>query len=290
GVTGYYRHLVQHLGPDQPFYGLQARGLEEHAGLRHPSIEEMASEYVDAVRSVQPQGPYLLGGASYGGWIAYEMAQQLARKKEQVALLALFDTGAPKSLAKDGPATVEEPPPDAASQSYGMAQAMAAIAGKELRLSLDELQGLALEEVLALVLERVREAGLADETIDVPWVLRYRQSFNDRIRAGARYRARPYLGRIVLFRTRPDPAEPPSEVQDVLAGWKPLSLTGVEARWVPGSHETMFLEPHVSQLAASLAACIQESSRIFVRYGSPEHRRPAPELPAEQSRRRSAKP
>jgi phthiocerol/phenolphthiocerol synthesis type-I polyketide synthase E len=86
-----YRDLSQNLGSDQPFYGLQCPGLD---GSRTPltRIEEMAQLYVKEIRTVQPYGPYLLGGYCMGGTIAYEMAQQLRAQGEQVALLALFDT------------------------------------------------------------------------------------------------------------------------------------------------------------------------------------------------------
>jgi thioesterase domain-containing protein/acyl carrier protein len=262
GVTGYYRHLVRHLGPDQPFYGLQARGLEEQAGLQHPTIEEMAAEYIDALRSVQPHGPYLLGGASFGGMIAFEMAQQLTGQGESIALLALLDAEPPRAFEEGSQADEEEEPePDVALQSYHMAKAMALIAGKELRLTLEELQVLPPEEALALVLERAREAGLADETIDLPWLLRYRQSFNARIRSGDRYRARPYPGRLSLFLTTgSDAAEPPAGVDRSL-GWRALAPEGVEAHWVPGSHDGMLLEPHVVHLAEALAASIDRVMR-----------------------------
>src|SRR5260370_26293793 len=86
-----YRDLSQNLGPDQPFYGLQSPGLD---GSRPPltRIEEMAALYVKEIRTVQPYGPYFLGGYCMGGTIAYEMAQQLRAQGEQVGLLALVDT------------------------------------------------------------------------------------------------------------------------------------------------------------------------------------------------------
>ncbi len=86
-----YRALSRHLGPDQPFYGLQAQGLDgERPCLTR--VEEMAALYVREIRKVQPHGPYLLGGYCLGGTIALEMAQQLRKEGESVALLALFDT------------------------------------------------------------------------------------------------------------------------------------------------------------------------------------------------------
>ncbi len=86
-----YRKLSQYLGVDQPFYGLQAQGLD--GGARPlESIEEMAALYVKEIRKVQPRGPYLLGGYCMGGTIAYEVARQLQSSGEAVALLALCDT------------------------------------------------------------------------------------------------------------------------------------------------------------------------------------------------------
>jgi len=86
-----YRELSNHLGEDQPFYGLQSQGLD---GNSEPltRIEDMAAAYVREMRRIQPQGPYYLGGYCLGGTIAYEVAQQLRARGEEVALLAMFDT------------------------------------------------------------------------------------------------------------------------------------------------------------------------------------------------------
>ena len=86
-----YRNLSRHLGPDQPFYGLQARGLD---GSCPPltRIEDMAALYIKEIRRAQPHGPYFLGGYCMGGTIAFEVAQQLQAAGERIALLALFDT------------------------------------------------------------------------------------------------------------------------------------------------------------------------------------------------------
>jgi non-ribosomal peptide synthetase component F/thioesterase domain-containing protein len=86
-----YRALSRHLGESQPFYGLQFPGLDGERPLL-ARIEDMATLYVQEIRAIQPRGPYYLGGYCLGGTIALEMAQQLTRKGEEVALLALFDT------------------------------------------------------------------------------------------------------------------------------------------------------------------------------------------------------
>src|SRR6202046_1048263 len=86
-----YRELSKLLGDDQPFYGLQAQGLD---GSAPPltKIEDMAALYVKEIRRERPAGPYLLGGYCLGGTIAYEVAQQLRAQGQEVTLLALFDT------------------------------------------------------------------------------------------------------------------------------------------------------------------------------------------------------
>ena len=88
-----YQGLARHLGP-RPVYGLQAPGLEK-AEIPCSRLEELAAHHLEAVRRVQPSGPYLLGGFSMGGAIAYEMARQIVLAGERVGLLALMDTYAP---------------------------------------------------------------------------------------------------------------------------------------------------------------------------------------------------
>ena len=87
----FYDQLARCLGPEQPLYGLQAEGLDG-GPIEHTSIPAMAAYYLQEVRKVQPQGPYFFGGYSFGGFVAFEMAQQLHEAGEIVALVVLFDT------------------------------------------------------------------------------------------------------------------------------------------------------------------------------------------------------
>jgi phthiocerol/phenolphthiocerol synthesis type-I polyketide synthase E len=91
GTVLMYRDLSRHLGTDQPFYGLQSQALD---GSSPPltTIEEMANLYAREIRKAQPHGPYFIGGYCMGGTVAFEVARQLQRDGETVALLALFDT------------------------------------------------------------------------------------------------------------------------------------------------------------------------------------------------------
>ena len=92
-----YRDVALNLGTDQPVYGLQARGLDGNQPV-HLSFESIAADYIREIQTVQPEGPYMLGGLSNGGNIALEMAQQLRKQGQEVILLALFDTYGPNAI------------------------------------------------------------------------------------------------------------------------------------------------------------------------------------------------
>ncbi|MCP4659450.1 MAG: non-ribosomal peptide synthetase, partial [bacterium] len=100
-----YARLARHLGSGQPVYGLQTPELGQHqARLRE--IAGMAELYLEAVRAVEPAGPYRLGGWSMGGVVAFEMARQLAAEGEEIELLALIDSFVPHSDEADDEALV----------------------------------------------------------------------------------------------------------------------------------------------------------------------------------------
>lgn len=106
GTVFSYVELAQSLGPDQPFYALQARGLDSRSEP-FADLEEMAAEYVRAIRTVQPAGPYRLGGWSFGGAVAFEMARQLRAAGARVDLLALLDSWSPSLSAAVAPTEAE---------------------------------------------------------------------------------------------------------------------------------------------------------------------------------------
>ncbi|MER7169832.1 amino acid adenylation domain-containing protein [Streptomyces mesophilus] len=91
GMSWCYSGLLSRLGPDQPVYGLQARGLVDPDEQLPTTMEEMAADYADLIRSVQPQGPYRLIGWSVGGVLAHTVAVRLQEAGEEVDLLALLD-------------------------------------------------------------------------------------------------------------------------------------------------------------------------------------------------------
>ncbi len=110
GITGdllWFGDLARQLAPNQPFYGLESPAL--HSSHQPPSdIRGLAAQYLALIRTKQPVGPYYLGGASFGGIVAYEMAQQLEVQGEKVALLAVFDHEPPNVRATNGQPAIAE--------------------------------------------------------------------------------------------------------------------------------------------------------------------------------------
>ncbi|NJL52309.1 MAG: non-ribosomal peptide synthetase, partial [Hydrococcus sp. SU_1_0] len=182
-----YRSVAAALGTERPIYGIQARGLD---GQQAPltSIEEMAISYLEEIKLIQPQGPYFLAGHSCGGFIAYEMAQQLLRRGERVAVLALFDT-------------------------YGPNYQDQSTLSQRLRIHLNNLSKLSLREKLTYFAERLEYA--LRSKIPQLWQQRYfqitdlmlspekrliSQVSNSNLEAAEKYRPTVYQGKITLFR------------------------------------------------------------------------------------------
>ena len=122
-----YHDLARLLAPDQPFYGLQSRGLDgsEKALTR---IEDIAASFLAEIRDVQPAGPYTLVGTCMGGVVAYEMAQQLHLAGEKVDLLVLLETWRP--MAPSGRFPGRGPPPAHSYFSFAAAPALRSRAQK----------------------------------------------------------------------------------------------------------------------------------------------------------------
>ena len=89
GSTLFLQQLASELGTEQPFYGIEPEGMDGKA-FERPTVEEMASHYLAEIRKVQPSGPYYIGGYCFGGLVAFEMAQLLRQRGEEVGVVALF--------------------------------------------------------------------------------------------------------------------------------------------------------------------------------------------------------
>lgn len=254
-----YLNLVMNLGAERPFYGFQSPGLLDG---REPltSVEDMAALYVEAMRAVQPKGPYLIGGWSSGGPVAFEMARIIEAQNEEVAVLALLDCGVMES---DAP-TRGRSAPSLTDRLVNMLDGSARILNNTWHLNfprsyqdlvpLAQLVGISLPPTIRAVLRR----GLRSQ-------LKFLRGLNAEIwnsirifalntRAGLEYRPAPYRGKATLFRSGRDDSR---EEDLALADLRKYAEGGVEAFYVGGNHMSIILDRDGSKvLAEKLNECL----------------------------------
>jgi aspartate racemase len=246
-----YLGFARHLGSDQPFYGLQARALEEDA-VTFRSVEEIAADYLAAVREAQPAGPYFFGGYCLGGAIAFEMARQARDAGEQVALLVLMDTFAPAALA-------EEEFDDALALSW-FGRDLGMPAGKRLSVPAEELRGLPAEEAFGRVLAKAKEEEVLPQEAEAAQLSRYFHCYLANSVALLAYEPRTYAGRVVLLRARD---EEDKHHLGPTRGWDAFTAGEIAVEEVPGDHATMVFEPNLKVLAERLRAAIDAARQAL---------------------------
>jgi thioesterase domain-containing protein len=256
GDALYLAELARHLPAGQPFYGLQAPGLDGGAPLT--SIEAIAAHHLAAVAAAGVRGPWLLAGHSFGGFVAFEMARQLRARGEEVALVALLDSvgvdwnEAQKPISDDWVAGE-------------LARVLAYMNAP--RLGLDPA-------ALALLPapERIRRlVGSGEDTaLSRALVGRLVAVMKGNLEAMVRYRpsagARLLDVDVELFRAQ-------APLDDLLTGqfdypaardlgWGAHTRGRVRVHDVPGNHFTMLGAPHVTALAAVLAAVLPADGKV----------------------------
>ncbi|BAY66694.1 amino acid adenylation domain-containing protein (plasmid) [Calothrix brevissima NIES-22] len=274
GVVFPYYELAHHLGKNQPFYGLQSIGIDGETPLTR--IEDMATHYIEALRLVQPKGPYFLGGWSFGGWVAFEMAQQLQKSGEEVALLVVLDTVAP---IKDNIPSLSK------SLKFLLTTVMRYIwpflldyfclitapGKKKINSLISRLPNfnkfvqifkrnlfshftLKKDATVNLISEESQLRLLSE--LAIPSMLRV---FYANSQAVLNYVPQVYPKQIHFFRTK---------VQSTIAekepslGWNQLAAEGTEIHHIPGNHLTMLKKPHIQVLAEQLKACIEKTQTL----------------------------
>jgi len=219
GLALTFLPLSRVLGSDQPFYGLQSHGLEKRA-LPDFTLASAAARYERAIRRVQPHGPYLIGGHSYGGALALKVAHRLQDAGESVALLVLFDC-----ILPDGLTGLKDPP---ASSLTGRVRALRRRYKRTSRLGI----------ILRLpFVGIVRETGIAKyESFILHGAIQVRHA----------KRIPPWSGRTLLYLSEGEHA---SRTE---AGWKNLLTGQWECVAVKGDHAGLIQRPHVQRLSSHL--------------------------------------
>jgi thioesterase domain-containing protein len=263
-----YLLLAHNLGKDQPFYGLEA---SDDVGPAGTTVEAMAAENVAAIQRLQPHGPYVIAGWSFGGIVAFEVARQLRALAEEVGFLALMDTPEPSWLED-----VIDPLQDSYLALLSLFPPDQTVELKKMLASADVLRTLGPEARLQFIRDRAVETGLLPESTSVAWLSRLERGYRARREAAVRYVSRAYDGPVTLFRAElaetdgRDEATKPEEANDsekeATFGWTAVCSRPVEVVFVPGSHNSMMQEPNVGELAHRLTACLNaindETERI----------------------------
>jgi amino acid adenylation domain-containing protein len=238
-----YVDLARHL--DRPFYGLQADEQYEN----QVSVRELAAQYVAAIQSVQPQGPYLLGGWSLGGVIALEMAQQLTAQGQDVTELLLIDSIIP-----------------ALSASVSESSQLDMLAGFTLHLGLSQeritavqalLARLSWEEQWACLVREMKDAGILPADIDTTHLHQRFRVYQATVHAWLAYRPQTYQGSLTLLRASDRSGRDDS---DPTMGWQKIGTGRLTVTDIPGDHYTLMRQPYVLSLAEQVQRSLAQAS------------------------------
>jgi aspartate racemase len=251
--------IARALGPGQPFYGLEPLPFLVGRRFRF-DIGEMAARYIREIRAVQSEGPYVIGGLCMGGVAAFEVARRLEREGEEVALLVLLDSFCP----------IRCPLP------YGLHCASREAAYRIRRLfghHLPALLKLGPGGQLRYIRRRLRALrgelapGATQET-HAPAALDLQGKYSVQLanyaleleQANRRmvhsYPAKAIAGRVALLVAGDTPAD---RARDGQLAWQGLGAAGTEVHVIPGDHESILHEPHVSVLAERLTDCMDRA-------------------------------
>jgi len=257
GNVVYFHSLARHLGGDRPFLALQPPSLD---GVSTPfnCVEDIASYYIEAIQTIQPHGPYLLGGHSFGADVAFSMAQQLQKQSEKVALLALLDHPA---RLKDS--TKKQIYWDDIQWLTHIARILERLSGSYLEINPETLKGGDRQTQLDYFKSRMETANLLPDNSPIERVRGIIETIKADTLAFLSYVPKlGYQGRITLLRTNKlhselaDLGELPA---DETWGWSRFSSLPVDVHILPGNHTTILREPHVQVLASTLKLCLERS-------------------------------
>ncbi|HWG58035.1 MAG TPA: SDR family NAD(P)-dependent oxidoreductase [Candidatus Acidoferrales bacterium] len=238
-----FSRLGSHLGQEQPVYALQPQGLDG----RRPfltRVEDMAAFYIREIKAIQPEGPYQLAGYSFGGFVAFEMAQQLRAAGDQVGLLGLLDT-------------IEWHYLEQIKQSLRPKERLALYKARFDQVFFEDGGATYLKDRLRTVSSRFVYRLFRALGRPLPQSVGTIQDINSF--AAAVYKPRVYPGALTIFRST---TREMLDGSDELLGWRGLAAAGIEVRDVPGTHHNMTREPNVRILAEKMRECLDRSSRL----------------------------
>ena len=253
-----YEALRKVLGEDRPLYGLREMDRDDDI-----PIEDRAALYVREIRSVNPAGPYYLGGWCAAGPLAVETARQLADAGAIVSMVVLFDSWRPGYAAEftaTHSASPEMSRKAVLKRKYRYHRKMLAPLSPSARLKYAyDAMGMKVRssrDKLYLRHWKMAERVFKWFGFALPHFM-HNVSLKT-IDSVRQFKGQPFPGRITLIRATEVPYLPQA---DPACGWNELARAGVEVLFTPGSHESMFLEPNLSTLGKTLQNCFRRASQ-----------------------------
>ena len=240
GTALHFQDMVKYIPDDQPFYILESVGLDGKEEP-HNDIKEMATFYIKEIQSLQPEGPYLLGGRCFGGRVVFEMAQQLIKQKQKVALLAIFDTWPPFT---ETPKDYVQPTRDT---SHIVSRSMHHLKSGEFFKVAWNFTKYKASKINWKIKNKI-EYLFSDELSR-----KYKEIMLMHFKAQDRYIAHKFPGKITLI-------ECATFRQDFRDQWKELAGGGFETYVVPDTdHKTIVKEPKLKDFAEKLNIVLQKT-------------------------------
>ncbi|WP_435183600.1 amino acid adenylation domain-containing protein [Cylindrospermopsis raciborskii G7] len=239
--------LAVGMGKKLPIYAIQSPGLD---GKQSPleSIEEMANTYIHTIREIQPHGPYLLGGHSLGGLIAFAMASQLEAMGEQIERVLIIDTHPPMPT-DETIASLE----DNAGIICFMVEQIALFFNKNVTINYQTISSLDQDSQLDYVAQTLEQHNLIPPNSGNSLIARLIKVYKANLRASLVYQPPVTRSNITLFRTPSLAAKFPN---DPTVGWQKLTTQKVQVCRVMGEHQTMLKEPEVENLVTEIMATL----------------------------------
>ncbi|MFG6107497.1 amino acid adenylation domain-containing protein [Leptothoe sp. EHU-05/26/07-4] len=262
GNVLYFYPLARHLGTDQPLYGLQAQGLDgETPPLQ--SIESIAEQYIQAIQTVQPVGPYVFLGHSFGAQVAFEMAQQLQRQGQSIGRVFMIDAIAPSATNTTSSDVSRQKTYADWNHTTWMQLLIGMIEellGDSLQIDVDKLHLLTESEQIDTLKQRLEMAEVLPPQSDSKIVRGLFQVFRTQFQLdySPRYTS---PTPITLFQAQEASLSQyglSESYENLAMGWQPFAAEEIDVYTISGSHASIMVEPHIEMLAQKILKSIEQ--------------------------------
>jgi amino acid adenylation domain-containing protein len=251
-----YLPLAKQMQPQFSVYGVRHPGWMGDE-KKYFSIQRLAAFYIEGILSVQPRGPFIIAGHSFGGLVAYQIACQLEEEGQLVEELIILDTAAPRYLTTVGETR------DEVAWLIGIANVLASYTGLPIELEVETLSVLSTDERYVYYLDCLVRAGVIPPTHDVALVKMMIEVHRAASLATKAYQPLPYEGVITLIKAE-NHVPKNEEVLPLDWGWGELTNKSVKIFTAPGDHITMIVDPYVQCLGDIILKGLCKRERSFI--------------------------